>query len=225
MTSPPEDVRRRDLPPDLDHLLHDLRGPLNSAVMHLEVLKRAGVTDPLAKQSLETLGQELARLAGMLPAAFAVAALGRNETTVVALRSIVEQELRRPEAAGVSVIEGDWPHVRGDAELLSIAVFHLVRNALEATESEATESAGSGRQKPTVSVEMGDRQVMLVVRDWGPGMRNPRRAIRLAASQKPGRTGIGLVTVERIARLHGGTLTLAAPASGGVEARLTLPAA
>ena len=220
MTSPPEDVRRRDLPPDLDHLLHDLRGPLNSAVMHLEVLKRAGVTDPLAKQSLETLGQELARLAGMLPAAFAVAALDRNETTVVALRSIVEQELRRPEAAGVSVIEGDWPHVRGDAELLSIAVFHLVRNALE-----ATESAGSGRQKPTVSVAMGDRQVMLVVRDWGPGMRNPRRAIRLAASQKPGRTGIGLVTVERIARLHGGTLTLAAPASGGVEARLTLPAA
>jgi len=51
------------LPADLERLLHDLRGPLNSAVMHLEVVKRAGVSDPLAKQSLETIGQELVRLA------------------------------------------------------------------------------------------------------------------------------------------------------------------
>jgi signal transduction histidine kinase len=49
-------------------------------------------------------------------------------------------------------------------------------------------------------------------------------AIRLAGSGKPGHTGIGLVTVERIARLHGGTLTLSTPPGGGVEARLTLPA-
>ena len=63
---PPEDVRRPTLPADLERLLHDLRGPLNSAVMHLEVVKRAGVDDPLAKQSLETIGQELVRLARML---------------------------------------------------------------------------------------------------------------------------------------------------------------
>ncbi len=219
MTSPPEDVRRRDLPADLDHLLHDLRGPLNSAVMHLDVIKRAGVDDPLAKQSLETISQELGRLARMLPAAFSVAALDRNETTVVDLRSVVEQELRCQATASVSVTEGEWPRVRGDSELLGIAVSHLVRNALE-----ATETAGPGRRTPAVSCESSDGRVALVVRDWGPGMRHPRVAIRLAASQKPGRLGIGLITVERIARLHGGTLTLATPPGGGIEARLTLPA-
>jgi len=35
MAPPLEDARRRDLPADLERLLHDLRGPLNSAVMHL----------------------------------------------------------------------------------------------------------------------------------------------------------------------------------------------
>jgi len=183
---PPEDVRRPTLPADLERLLHDLRGPLNSAVMHLEVVKRAGVDDPLAKQSLETIGQELVRLARMLPAAFSVAALDRNEMVVVDLRSTVEQELRRQGAASVRLLGSEWPRVRGDAELLTVAASHLIRNALE-----ATEAAGPGRPTPTVTAESTD----------------------------------GLVTVERIARLHGGTLALSTPPDGGIEARLTLPGA
>ncbi len=214
MAPPLEDARRRDLPADLERLLHDLRGPLNSAVMHLEVVKRAGVSD------LETIGQELVRLARMLPAAFSVAALDRNEMAMVDLRSVVEQEVRRLGTAGVSVVGSEWPRVRGDAELLSVAASHLIRNALE-----ATEDAGPGRPSPTVGAETGDERVALVVRDWGVGIRNPRVAIRLAASKKPGRAGLGLVTVERIARLHGGTLALSTPPDGGIEARLTLPVA
>ena len=186
MTSLPEDPRRSALPADLERLLHDLRGPLNSAVMHLEVVKRAGVSDPLAKQSLETIAQELQRLARMLPAAFSVAALDRNETVVVDLRSIVEQELRRPGTSGVSLIGSEWPHVRGDAQLLGVAASHLIKNAVE-----ATEAAGPGRPSPTITAELSDGRAVLVVRDWGTGLRNPRVAIRLAASQKPGRTGIG----------------------------------
>ena len=217
---PKDDAARLRLPADLERLLHDLRGPLNSAVMHLEVAKRAGVDDPLAKQSLETIGQELARLARMLPAAFSVVALDRGETAAVDLRAVVDEALRGLGAAGVIVEEGTWPQVRGDAGLLGLAVSHLVRNALE-----ATEAAGPGRQPPHVGTALGDAQVALVVRDWGPGISNPRTAIRLAASQKPGRSGIGLVAVERIARLHGGTLAVATPPGGGVEVRLTLPVA
>jgi len=80
------------------------------------------VSDPLAKQSLETIGQELVRLARMLPAAFSVAALDRNEMAMVDLRSVVEQEVRRLGTAGVSVVGSEWPRVRGDAELLSVGV-------------------------------------------------------------------------------------------------------
>jgi signal transduction histidine kinase len=47
--------------------------------------------------------------------------------------------------------------------------------------------------------------------------------IRPWHSTKPGHRGLGLVTVERIARLHGGVLRLESPADGA-RVSLVLPA-
>jgi signal transduction histidine kinase len=66
----------------------------------------------------------------------------------------------------------------------------------------------------------------VTVRDWGPGLptTNANLLIRLLHSTKPGHRGLGLVTVERIARLHGGSLTFESPDDGAI-ATLTLPEA
>ena len=69
-----------------------------------------------------------------------------------------------------------------------------------------------------MSVEINEREgVTLVVRDWGRGFKsaNPKVLIRLG--------GVGLITVERVARLHGGRLHFTTPPDGA-EVRLTLPA-
>jgi signal transduction histidine kinase len=69
--------------------------------------------------------------------------------------------------------------------------------------------------------------VAIVVRDWGTGFRttNPRVMVRLSASTKAGRAGLGLMTADRVARLHGGSLELAEGEGGGAEIRLTLKVA
>jgi hypothetical protein len=88
-------------------------------------------------------------------------------------------------------------------------------------------AAGAGRPSPRVSWRPAEPgRVALVVRDWGLGLRttNSRALIRLAISPATGGPTVGLLTVERVARLHGGTLEFSAPADGGVEAVLTLPA-
>ncbi len=53
MAVPREDAHLR-LPSELDRILHDLRGPLNAAVMHFEVLKRIVGNDPAARRSVDT---------------------------------------------------------------------------------------------------------------------------------------------------------------------------
>ena len=85
------DGAARKLPPELARLLHDLRGPLNSAVMHLEVLKRTVADDPSSAESLRTVLQQLVRLSEMLPAAFAVAALEPDAPTHVSLRETLNR--------------------------------------------------------------------------------------------------------------------------------------
>jgi signal transduction histidine kinase len=211
------------LPAELDRLLHDLRGPLNSAVMHLEVLRRVTGADPAAKQSLDTLHEQLQRLATMLPAAFDVVAVEAGAMRVVELGAVVAAAVREAGDAVVSIAEGPWSRVRGDERLLTIAVGHLVRNAIE-----ATRAAESSRPPPQVSGEVtADGEAAVRVRDWGIGIKstNPKIIARLAAKASPiGARGTGLLITERIARLHGGRLRFHAPGDG-TEVVLTLPVA
>lgn len=201
------------LPEDLDRLLHDLRGPINSAVIHLEVLKRTVGSD--ARGSVETIHAELVRLAEMLSAAFAVLALERTEIRAVDLRALVETTVSAEHLEGVTLDEAPWPEVVGDPKLLALAVTHLVRNAVE---------ANSGGCPPHIAAAARpDGQVDLIVRNAAAGRdsRAPNIRPRLYGSARPGHRGVGLITVLRIARLHGGTLRFDR-VDGSVEARLTL---
>jgi signal transduction histidine kinase len=210
-----------ELPGDLERLLHDLRGPLNAASIHLEILKRAGPGEPGALASLETLRQEVGRLGALLPAAFDVVALERGEPAPVDLEALVRSVVEKQ--TPVTVTPGPWPRVQGDARLLGLAVAHVIRNALT-----ATTAGGPGRRPPEVSARLAaSGQVALVVRDWGPGFRttNARALIRLAISPVTGKPAVGLLTTERIARLHHGTLEFRNPAEGGAEVTLVLPGA
>jgi signal transduction histidine kinase len=198
---------------DLDRILHDLRGPLNSMVMHVEVLKRVLADDPDALASVTAIQAELSRLTRMLPAAFDVLTLERGKVGRVGLRPLVERALVEHRLAGVQVEDGTWPEIDGDADLLVLAIAHLVRNALA-----ATRAAGRADRLPRIAIDPGESgEVTLVVRDWGTGFKsqNPKGLVRLA--------GVGLLTVERVARLHGGRLSFVSPGEGA-EVRLTLPA-
>jgi signal transduction histidine kinase len=218
MALPADDPGRRALPPDLGRLLHDLRGPLNSLTMHLEVLKRSvRDDDPMAEDSVRTVLEQLGRLSKMLPAAFSVAALEVTRWQPVDLGAVATA-VQKAAGGPVTLSEERWPIVVGDEGLLRVALGHLVGNAVE-----ATAAAGSPRP-PSVSASTDGDETRLTVRDWGPGLptADPRLLIRLLHSTKPGHAGLGLVTVERIARLHGGAVRFACPGDGTI-ATLTLP--
>jgi len=217
MAGAPGGSADRPLPAELARLLHDLRGPLNSAVMHLEILKRTVAGDASADETLRSVLQQLARLSDMLPAALGVAALEAESPREHDLRALAE---RARDARGftVTLADGPWPHVKGEATLLVRAIGELIANAVEATRA--------GAPPPEVTATILEGEAVLAVRDYGSGLKttNPKLLIRLLQSTKPGHRGLGLVTVERVARLHGGTIEFDA-LGDGTRVRLRLPSA
>jgi signal transduction histidine kinase len=186
--------------------------------MHLQVLKRTAVDDAIAEDSLRTVQSQLARLADMLPLALNVCSLELGSVGAVDLGGVLEAA--RDEAGGpVTLANTAWPSVRGDAALLTLALGHLLRNAVEATPP--------GRPWPMVSAKQRGAETLIEVRDWGSGLEvtDPKLLIKLMHSSKTGHQGVGLVMVERIARLHHGTLAFEAPAEGGAVVTLALPSA
>jgi signal transduction histidine kinase len=160
--------------------------------------------------------QQLVRLSEMLPAAFSVAALEAATPAPVSLRAVVEQARQEAGLESVRLVGDRWPDVSADRTLLGLGVSQLLRNAVEATPA--------GGKPPEVSASHAEEGVVLSVRDWGAGLptANPKLLIRLLHSTKAGHRGVGLVTAERVARLHGGVLTFEA-LSDGARVSLHLP--
>ncbi len=210
-----DDFRRAPLPADLEGLLHDLRGPLNAIVLHLQALKRFGADDPVVRASLQSVQQETERLTAMLPVAFAISALEKAPPRRLLLRAVVESAIEQPERKRIDVDAGSWPEIDGDERLLVLAMRQLIVNALE---------AGGDEGRVRIGIEAaGDGTVTIVVADAGSGFKtkNPKAIVKLMATTKAGHAGIGLLVAQRVARLHGGTLAFETTPQGGVV-RLTV---
>lgn len=203
------------LPSDLARLLHDLRGSLNALGMHAEVLTRAAPPAGGVEDSARMVAEQLGRLSAMLTDAFAVVALELGRVAPVDLGTVAEAA-RAEVGAPVTIAEERWPTVTGDAALLTLAFTHLLRNAVE---------ADSTTRPPSMRAVVEGGEARVEVRDWGRGLRatDPKIVIRPWHSSKPGHRGLGLVTVERVARLHGGAVRFIALPDGTLVS-LTLPA-
>jgi PAS domain S-box-containing protein len=127
--------------------------------------------------------------------------------------------LVRRDPAGASVqidVNGTDATIMADAELLRAALLNLLLNA-----AQAVGHHGTIQVQTTVSPE----NVIIEIRDNGPGIPAALhdRVLEPFFTTKARGGGLGLPIAKRSAELHGGSLTLASPDTGGTMATLTLP--
>jgi signal transduction histidine kinase len=118
-------------------------------------------------------------------------------------RSVCEELQRSNSEREVEFVIADGNPVEGDPRLLRVVIDNLLRNAWKYTSHRPTAKIEFG-------VQTGDGAAIYFVRDNGVGF-DSRSASRLfqpfqrlhSAEEFPG-NGIGLATVQRIVRRHGG---------------------
>jgi two-component system, NtrC family, sensor histidine kinase HydH len=198
-----------------DLIDHALRGPLNVAILNLELLTACVKGDAAGEQGVRKIREEILRLSQtLLPAAFAVLSLEIGDLKALGLRALVEQALAEHGLSGVELAAGEWPQVRADERLLMLAIAHLIRNALAATPRE-------GRRPEVSAVARPDSGADLIVRDWGEPLGHDHPVTQSSLSRR-GHIG-GIAAVVRIARLHRAGLSFEMLPEGGVRARLSFP--
>jgi len=189
-------------------LAHEVRNPLNSALLQLQVLGRRidrGDRDHASlKPVLGLIEDEIRRLEVLVNDFLSFVHPRPLELQPTALAELCRDVLTfvAPEAgmAGVEVeaeLAETIAPVQADPQRLRQVLQNLVRNAVEAM-------SGGGRL--TLRTRSVEGQVEIDVEDTGPGFPDETPIFDAFFTTKPKGTGLGLTIVHRIVSDHGGTL-------------------
>jgi len=212
----------------LGRLAHEIRNPLSSLDIHVQLLEEDLATMAPAKHSqfshrLEIIRGELHRLESIVSQFLRLTNPSTLELEELEIQGLLEHvcALMRPEA-GVRDIEivariaPELPRISADRVRLTQALLNLVINALQAVER-------NGRIE--VWTELAPEGIWLGVSDTGPGIPPDRLPLLFDPyfTTKSDGHGLGLWIAQQIVTAHGGTLRAGNLSEGGAVFSMLLP--
>ncbi|MFV2072488.1 MAG: PAS domain-containing sensor histidine kinase [Thermoanaerobaculales bacterium] len=210
------------------NLAHEIRNPLNSINLNLELLNEDLLEDTAgARASLATTRREVGRLARLVSDFLSYARPTRPDLEPVRMDAMLtevrdflcaeakNEGVHLRVSPGLPVVE-----VRCDEAQLRQVLFNLVLNAVQAVSSLAAD-----RRVVELAAEQRPESLALIVRDRGDGIpeRELGQVCRAFYTRRRGGTGLGLAIAERFVESQGGQIELENLEPNGFEARVVLP--
>lgn len=214
----------------LARLAHEIRNPLSSLDIHVQLLEEdVAHTPPEVRERsagrFRIIRAELERLNNLVKRFLTLAGRSAVQPRPVDAVKVTEHvcALIRPEAAahGIEIacrVPDALPGVVADPDQLTQALLNLLLNAVQAV-------GRDGRVDVTAEVDSAADQMCIEVADSGPGI-DPNDEAALFEpfyTTKEDGSGLGLWIVRQIAVAHGGSVRAANRPVGGAVFTLTLP--
>ena len=200
-------------------LLHEIRNPLASMIMYLDLLRPLAAAGE-GQEILDRAMIEAARLERFLQDFQIFAGLRPLRREPVDVREVVEEATEGlSPGVGVRLVRrlGERTVLSVDRSLLAHAVRNLVVNALQAVGPSGLVELELAREGP---------DVVLRVTDDGPGVADGsmEQIFDPWFTTKSGGTGLGLTIVQRVAEAHGAALAVRNAPGGGASFSMRWPA-
>jgi signal transduction histidine kinase/HAMP domain-containing protein len=207
------------------HVTHEVRNPLSSIGLNVELLEEELVhAGPEAAALLASVQQEVDRLTGITEQYLRLSRVPQPQLEpgdlgrlVRDIAAFMAEEMRAHGSRLVVELAEPLPQVALDAGQLRQALLNLLRNAREAM---------PGGGEVHVSVQPAAPGVRLTVRDHGSGISDSvrERIFDMFYTTKERGTGLGLPLTQQIVTAHGGTIECVRPEGGGTAFELWFPA-
>jgi len=202
---------------------HEVKNPLNSMRLWLEVLKANMPIDPEPQQAVKMLDSEIDRLDRAVKTFLNFTKpieISLEETSLPALLADV-LDAARPSInkAGLTLaasLPDAFPPVLVDHQLIHQAVLNLLLNACDFTGPGGT---------ITLSLQHNNDYAIIEVRDSGKGIspEDQKKIFQLFFTTRPGGSGIGLANTFRFVQLHNGRIEFESEMGRGTAFRIELP--
>ncbi len=204
---------------------HEVKNPLNSMRLWLEVLKGNMPAAPEPQQAVNMLDSEIDRLDRAVKTFLNFTKPVQLTLKETDLRALVSEVLdaARPAIAQSSLslhtaFPPEFPAVYVDRQLIHQAVLNLVLNACDFT------PAGG---RISVSLRRAGEFAVIAVEDTGKGIapEDRQKIFQLFFTTRPGGTGIGLANAFRFVQLHNGRIEFESERNRGTVFRVEIPLA
>ena len=206
---------------------HEIGNPLNSLNIHLQLIEREarkhGAKGAELQESIEVARAEVNRLDSIISQFLRAIRPTRPQLKPQNINSIVEEAVRffAPEIKDRDIVveqelRSDLPLLELDRDQMKQAFYNVIKNSFEAMKS---------RGILRIRTDMDDSHVIVRFTDSGGGMspENLSRVFEPYFTTKTSGTGLGLLIVRRIAREHGGELSIESSAGKGLAVTIRLP--
>jgi PAS domain S-box-containing protein len=200
---------------------HEVRNPLAGVKGAIQVLMSRRRADDTELPVMRDIVARIDSLSELINDLMVFARPRALRLAVVELPAIVADAItivrRDPAVHGIDItVHGEDVSVAADGELVRATILNLLLNAAQAM-------AGDGHI--TVTTHRQQEMAVVQIRDTGPGIPDDIRGqiFEPFFTTKARGGGLGLPIARRTAELHGGSLTLECPATGGTVVTMSLP--
>jgi PAS domain S-box-containing protein len=200
---------------------HEVRNPLAGVKGAIQVLMSRRRADDTELPVMRDIVARIDSLSELINDLMVFARPRALRLAVVELPAIVADAItivrRDPAAHGIDItVHGEDVSVAADGELVRATILNLLLNAAQAMAGDGHITVTTHRQKEMAVVQ---------IRDTGPGIPDDIRGqiFEPFFTTKARGGGLGLPIARRTAELHGGSLTLECPATGGTVVTMSLP--
>lgn len=204
---------------------HGIRNPLAAIRSSADLTLELGTMDDNSRQRLNDILEEGRRLGDRVSGLLSMARVNSESFQCVNMSEVVlsaanelHAEFSRRGLKLVTDVVEPGILVSGDRRQLEQVVIELLSNAMEHSDADS-------EVRVVCAALPHEGRAVLRVENQGPGVPSEvaSRIFDLFFTTKPSGTGIGLATVKRSARLHGGDATLATTAEGRTRFEVWLP--
>src|SRR5580658_6539417 len=204
---------------------HEVKNPLNSMRLWLEVLKANMPIEPEPQQAVKMLDSEIDRLDRAVKTFLNFTKPLELKLEETDLRILLDEVLdaARPSITKAGLrLTADWPRefptVLVDRQIIHQALLNLLLNACEFTDP--------GGQI-TIQLRRNGEFASISVADTGRGIppADQQKIFQLFFTTRPGGSGIGLANTFRFVQLHNGRIDFESEAGRGTTFRVDLPLA